>query len=256
MDNENKESDKADMNDTDLSNTETNSTDTYSAGTAGGDSQSAEPAGQPEKTNWKKEILGWIELVAICMVVVWFATNYVIVNARVPSGSMENTIMTGDRLIGFRLAYTFSGPKRGDIILFKYPLDESTIYIKRVIGLPGEKVTISDGKIYINDSEKPLEEDYLKEDWVVENDGYTFNVPENSYLVLGDNRNNSEDARYWAEYAIEEGLASTPEEAEQYQYVSKDKIIGKALFIYYDKFKSLMTIPLSQTTLSPTMFIQ
>ena len=64
--------------------------------------------------------------------------NYVIINATVPTGSMENTIEPGDDLFGFRLAYKFSEPERGDIVIFKFPDDESQKYVKRVIGLPGE----------------------------------------------------------------------------------------------------------------------
>ena len=124
--------------------------------------------------------------------------------------------MTHDRLIGFRFAYWFEEPQRGDIILFEYPVDETQIYIKRVIGLPGETVEIRDGHIYIDGSEKPLEEDYLKETWIWENDGYTFEVPEGCYFMMGDNRNNSLDARFWDN-----------------KFVAKNKIVAKVLFCYY-----------------------
>jgi signal peptidase I len=187
----------------------------------------------------KKEIFSWIRMVVIGIVVALVMTQVIIINAKIPSGSMENTIMTGDRLIGFRFAYWFDDPQRGDIVLFDYPVDESTLYIKRVIGLPGETVEIRNGKIYIDGSTEPLEEDYLKEDWVVRNDGFTFQVPEGSYLVLGDNRNNSADARYWADLALYAGVASTVEEAQAYQYVKKDAIKGKAIFTYYSSFRML-----------------
>ena len=122
------------------------------------------------------------------------------------------------------MSYIFSKPERGDVVIFKFPDDESQKFIKRIIGLPGEKVVIRDAKIYINDSEEPLDEPYLKEEWVVANDGFEFQVPEDCYLVLGDNRNDSRDARYWINI-----------------YVTKDQIIGKAEFIYYpfDHIKSL-----------------
>ena len=198
--------------------------------------ESLEPEQEPSDKN---ELFHWILTLAIAVIIALCVNRFVLVNAEIPSGSMENTIMTHDRLIGFRFAYWFEEPQRGDIILFEYPVDETQIYIKRVIGLPGETVEIRDGHIYIDGSEKPLEEDYLKETWIWENDGYTFEVPEGCYFVLGDNRNDSEDGRLWANEAIKEGLASTPEEAEQYSFVRKDQIKGKAIFKYYSKFAIL-----------------
>jgi signal peptidase I len=114
------------------------------------------------------------------------------------------------------LSYLISEPERGDIVIFKFPDDESQKFIKRIIGLPGEKVVIEDGKIYINDAEVPLEETYLKEEWVVGTGPYEFNVPEGCYFVMGDNRNDSNDARFWDN-----------------TYVTAAEIIGKAEFIYY-----------------------
>lgn len=191
------------------------------------------------KRNLRREIFSWIRMFIIVVAVVFVATRYIIINATIPSGSMETTIMTGDRLIGFRFSYWFSDPERGDIILFSYPVDESQTYIKRVIGLPGETVEIRDGGIYINGSEVPLEENYLPEEWYWENDGYYFEVPEDCYLVLGDNRNDSLDGRFWAEKAMEAGLASTEEEALQYSFVRRDQIKGKAIFTYYNHFSNL-----------------
>ena len=192
-----------------------------------------------KKDDMRKEVFSWIRMFVIVIAVVFVLTQFIIINVRVPSGSMENTIMTKDRLIGFRFSYWFDEPQRGDIILFSYPVDEKQTYIKRVIGLPGETVEIREGKIYIDGSEEPLQEDYLKESWTWENDGYTFKVPEDCYFVLGDNRNDSEDGRFWAKLALSEGVASTPEEAEQYSYVRKDQIKGKAIFKYYSKFAIL-----------------
>ena len=194
---------------------------------------------EEKKGDMRKEVVSWVRMFVIVIAVVFVLTQFVIINVRVPSGSMENTIMTKDRLIGFRFSYWFDEPQRGDIILFSYPVDEKQTYIKRVIGLPGETVEIRDGTIYIDGSSEPLEEDYLKETWTWENDGYTFKVPEGCYFVLGDNRNDSEDGRFWAQIALNEGKASTPEEAEPYSYVKKDEIKGKAIFKYYSKFAIL-----------------
>lgn len=186
-----------------------------------------------------EEIMSWVKPIAVAVVVALFLNHFIIVNATVPTGSMENTIQPGDRLMGNRLAYGKEKPERGDIVIFKYPVDESENYIKRIIGLPGETVEILHGKIYINGSPKALEEPYLKEEWVIQNDGFIFEVPEGCYLMLGDNRNNSLDARYWADEAIRVGLANDRDEALNYCYVSEDKILGKAMFTYWPKFSKL-----------------
>ena len=163
-----------------------------------------------------REILSWVIPFVIALAVAMFLKNYIIINADVPTGSMENTIMPGDRLIGNRLAYRSKSPERGDILIFRYPDNEEELYVKRVIGLPGDTIAIEDGKIYINGSAEPLQEDYLKEEWTVATGPYTFEVPEGSYFMMGDNRNDSWDARYWSN-----------------TYVTKDKILGKALFTYW-----------------------
>lgn len=161
-----------------------------------------------------KDLLSWVLTIAVAVLLALFLNNVVIINARIPSGSMENTIMTGDRVIGLRFAYNHSEPQRGDIIIFRFPDDETQKYVKRVIGLPGETVTIQDAKVYIDGEE--LQEDYLKEEWTVATGPFTFEVSEDSYLVMGDNRNNSWDARYWTN-----------------TYVTKDKILGQARFRYW-----------------------
>lgn len=86
-----------------------------------------------------KEIISWIKYIGSAILIALFLTNFVIINAYIPSGSMENTIMTKDRVIASRLHYLFTDPKRGDIVVFKFPDDEKTNFVKRVIGLPGGK---------------------------------------------------------------------------------------------------------------------
>lgn len=188
---------------------------------------------EEKKGDMRKEVVSWVRMFVIVIAVVFVLTQFVIINVRVPSGSMENTIMTKDRLIGFRFSYWFDEPQRGDIILFSYPVDEKQTYIKRVIGLPGETVEIRDGKIYIDGSSEPLEEDYLKETWTWENDGYTFKVPEGCYFVLGDNMKRFGRRSFLGTDRVKRGKSSTPEEAEPYSYVKKDEIKGKAIFKYY-----------------------
>ena len=167
-----------------------------------------------KKKERKKHIIEWT-VYAIVLVALYISFHFIWMIGKIPSESMEPTLMIHDWTIGSRTIYKDEMPERGDIVIF-YSDEEQETMVKRVIGLPGEKVTIEDAKIYINDSETPLKEDYLKETWTEATGPFEFEVPKDSYLVLGDNRNDSYDARYW-----------------DHTYVSKDKIIGKAYFIYY-----------------------
>ncbi len=186
-----------------------------------------------------REVLSWVEVIVGAFLLSLFVTKVILINATVPSGSMENLIMPGDRLFGMRLSYVFAEPERFDVVIFKYPVNESENYIKRIIGLPGEHVEIDNGKIYINGSDVPLKEDYLPEKWRDDNDGYVFDVPEGAYLCLGDNRNISLDARFWAEEAFEAGLAPSVAEAWDYTFVKDSQILGKAVVKYWPNIKLL-----------------
>lgn len=170
---------------------------------------------QAAKTSVGSEIFSFLKILTLAIIMAFLFTRFIIVNAQVPSGSMENTILTGDRLIGFRLAYLFSEPKRGDIVIFKYPDDESQNFVKRVIGVPGDVIQITNGHVYVNGD--ILEEDYLREPMYNDGDELTYVVPADSYFMLGDNRNNSKDSRYWTN-----------------TFVSKDKIIAKVSFRYFN----------------------
>lgn len=167
-----------------------------------------------------KELISWLVILISAFMIGNCLNWFVIMKAEIPSGSMENTLQIGDRVLGFRLAYQFSDPERGDIVMFDFPDDESKIYIKRIIGLPGELVEIIEGKVYINGAEEPLEEDYLKE--LPSGTFGKFWVPEGHYFMLGDNRNNSWDSRKWDN-----------------QYVAREKIKCKVWFRYKPKFKIL-----------------
>ena len=198
--------------------------------------QKKETDGKNKKeTTLAGEILSWVEVIVVAVVLALVIDGFIIINATVPSGSMETTIMTGDRVLGTRFSYWFSSPQRGDIVVFRYPIDaalgKKTKFIKRIIGLPGETVTISEGVVYIDG--KALEEKYINGTWVTENDGFEFHIPEDHYLMLGENRNNSSDARYWPWIAKSKGLASTEEEAESFAYVPRKSILGKAYFRYW-----------------------
>ena len=166
----------------------------------------------------KAEIISWIKTVVFAMVFALFITRVVIVNATIPTGSMEDTIMPNDRIVAFRLAYVASEPQRFDVVVFRYPDDESVLFVKRIIGLPGETVTIRDGKVYINDSGVPLDDSFTKNK-AVGDDG-PYEVPDGCYFMLGDNRNSSADSRSW-----------------ENTYLRKDKILGKVILKYFPSIK-------------------
>ena len=171
-------------------------------------------AAAKEKFDWKKELRDWLIIIVAAFILAYALTHFVIIKTEVISGSMISTLNIDDRVVANRLAYVFSKPKRGDIIFFAYPDDETKTYVKRIIGLPGEKVEIVKGKVYINDSDTPLDETYLFEKPRKENFG-PYYVPEGSYFVMGDNRNVSIDSRYWDN-----------------KFVTADEIYGKAWFRY------------------------
>lgn len=168
----------------------------------------------------KRVIKECFHMIVIPVLLALFCSKVLIVNANIPSGSMEDTIHPGDRVIGSRLAYLGKDPKRQDIIIFRFPDDESQVFIKRIIGLPGEKLQIIDGQVYIDDSEEPLEEVYLKE--IPEGSFGPYEVPEDSYFVMGDNRNNSHDSRFWENH-----------------YVERDAILAEAKFQYYPRIRKV-----------------
>ena len=171
-----------------------------------------------KKKSTARDLVEYLITLGIVVAAVFLVNSFILVNMRIPSESMENTIMKKDQVFGFRLAYLNNDPERFDIVVFKFPDDESQYFIKRIIGLPGETVHIRDGKVYINDSTEPLDDSFTPEPQNEEpgNEELVFEVPENSYFVMGDNRNCSNDSRYWTNH-----------------YVSRDKIIGKAIFRYW-----------------------
>ena len=190
------------------------------------------PKSEKEKNSKGEEsrarvILDYVISIAFAVGVALLINTFILLNARIPSGSMETTIMTGDRIFGFRLSYLFKDPQRYDIVIFKYPDDESTNYIKRIIGLPGETIEVKEGRAYLVNSDGSLTaldaEDayYLHEEpRNARNSDGIYKVPEGSYFMMGDNRNHSSDSRFWKN-----------------KFVAKDKILAKAFFRYWGGFK-------------------
>lgn len=159
-----------------------------------------------------KEILDTLKLVIIAFVVSYVINNCIIANAQVPTESMETTVMTGDRIIINRLAYLAEKPQRGDIVSFIFPDDGKTPYLKRIMGLPGETIEGKSGSIFING--ELLEDSYTDE--ISYDDFGPYTVPDGSYFMMGDNRNNSYDSRYW-----------------ENKFVKLEDIMGKAEVSYY-----------------------
>ena len=227
-----------------------------------------------EKTSLRSEIISWIQIIIAAFIIAFLLNNFVIANSTIPTGSMKDTIMEGDRVMGLRLTYTFGEPKRGDIAIFDFgwicpdcgvamgegeapeicPYCGAEIgraktlyYVKRVIGLPGDKIEIKqEGRVLVGDiTEAPpgslaglsedtelvtaavyvngekLSEPYLKEPMLYTGD-QEFEVPEDCYFMLGDNRNNSEDARYWND-----------------PYIPEDRMLAKVYFRYWPSIKWL-----------------
>lgn len=181
--------------------------------------------------------------VAAALILAWGMQAFLVKPYRIPSGSMENTLRCSDRVLVDRVSYRFSDPDRGDIIVFQPPayvdgkgrvdidalyeadedqLEAGTIphgeqtpaetnFIKRIVGMPGETVEIRDGTTFINGEE--LKEPYLHPN-KPERDQGPFIVPDGTYFMMGDNRNNSHDSRWWGP-------------------LPEDYVIGKAFMIYW-----------------------
>ncbi len=171
-----------------------------------------------------RETVEFLVPIVIAVIIALLLKTFVFANAVVPTGSMLNTIQEGDRIIASRLAYINEDPQRYDIVIFRYPDDEKEYYVKRIIGLPGETVQIVDGIVYVTktDGETIQLDDSFVTNCEPEGNFGPYYVPEDSYFMMGDNRNNSWDSRYWNN-----------------QFVQRKKIIGKVKFRYYPKISSI-----------------
>lgn len=173
-----------------------------------------------------------LEAIVIAVVLALFIRAFVVQAFKIPSGSMEPTLEVGDHILvnkfiyGVKLPVTNTGiipvskPERGDIIVFEYPVDPDKDFIKRVVGIPGDVVEIRDKKVYVN--EEPADDypvkhngDGILPESADQKDNFgPVTVPEGSYFVLGDNRDNSYDSRFWG-------------------FVRESAIKGEAFIIYW-----------------------
>jgi signal peptidase I len=188
---------------------------------------------QTAKSNLKKKsVFRDAEAAVIAIILALFIRTFVVQAFKIPSGSMEPTLLVGDHILVNKFLYgikipfinktliPISEPKRDDVIVFIYPVDKSKDFIKRVIGLPGDELEIVDNKIFING--KPFGDRYgyypdLRRKTVNPAGKTRFGpvtVPEDHLFVMGDNRNHSYDSRFWG-------------------FVPFDSVKGKAFIIYW-----------------------
>jgi signal peptidase I len=173
----------------------------------------------------KSTVREYFESIVITAIIALFATTYVIQAFKIPTGSMESNLLIGDHLLVNKFVYglqdgflskllPYKSPKRGDVFVFKYPNSPEVAYVKRLMGMPGDKVEMIGRTLYIND--KALKEDYTQYiDQKSVNAHYgPYYVPQGQYFAMGDNRDNSMDSRIWGN-------------------VPRDYILGKALVIYW-----------------------
>jgi signal peptidase I len=180
-----------------------------------------------EKIRKKSAFREYAEAAAIAILLALFIRAFVVQAFKIPSGSMEPTLLVGDHILvnkflyGVKLPYLqttlipISTPARGDIIVFIYPEDKSKDFIKRVIGIPGDRVQMQDKEILING--KPFDDKYGVYDERAGSTSRSFGpvvVPKDHYFVMGDNRDHSMDSRYWG-------------------FVPSDAVKGKAFIIYW-----------------------
>ena len=166
--------------------------------------------GQSEKKQ-KSALLEILESVAIAVLLAVLIRMFLFQPFIIPSESMYPTLQISDRIMVNKLSYHLGDPGRGDVIVFKYPLDPSRDFVKRLIAVGGETVEVRDSVLFIND--EPVPEEYLPSGLDF-NDFGPVEVPPDTYFMMGDNRNSSEDSRSWG---------MLPEE----------NIIGKAVVIYW-----------------------
>ena len=165
-----------------------------------------------------RELKEWAQSIAVALVLTLIIRTYVIQAFKIPSGSMRPTLIEGDKLFVNKYLYRFEPPKRGDIIVFRYPKDLKKDFIKRLVAFEGETVEIRDGKIYVDgkklDSPETFGKFYYYNHDPYGNPDEKIKVPQGAFFVLGDNSANSQDSRFWG-------------------FVPKKNMVGKAIFRWW-----------------------
>lgn len=138
---------------------------------------------------------GWLQTSFITAALFFLVTRFVAQGFAVSGCCMEPNLVTGERVLGNKLSYAISSPSRGDVVVFKYPVDPTKTYIKRVIGLPGETVEVRSGRVYIDGT--PLSEPYVVK--LAHGDYGPEKVKSGRLFVMGDYRDESSDSRVWGE---------------------------------------------------------
>jgi signal peptidase I len=152
----------------------------------------AAPAPAPESKVLRT--LGvWLRDLVFCVAIVFFIIFFIYQPVKVEGGSMEPGLEDQERICINKLVYRFESIERGDIIVFHYPRDTRKSFIKRVIGLPGDRIHISYGHVFVNDEQLP--EAYVPSDYLDARSFQEIVVPKNAYFVLGDHRSMSNDSR-------------------------------------------------------------
>ncbi len=167
------------------------------------------------RDKWKN----WGEPFFVAAILAFLIRSFILGPYKIPTGSMRTTFLEGDRIFVDKVSYRFRSPNRGDIIVFKYPVDPKKDFVKRLVGLPGDQIEIKKGKIILNGEtldETPFSEHYYynRNDWDYGKEGQIIHVPEESYFALGDNSAQSSDSRFWG-------------------FVPAKNIVGKAFFIWW-----------------------
>ncbi len=173
---------------------------------------------QEDQQNKKGVIREYAEAIIVALVLALFIRTFIVQAFKIPSGSMIPTLHIGDHILVNKFIYWFTKPKRGDLLVFKYPVNPSRDFIKRVIGLPGDTVEVKHRKVYINgkllNEEYPIFTDKGGMEMFKRDNFNAIKVPAHNYFMMGDNRDNSLDSRFWGT-------------------LDEDLIEGKAFLIYW-----------------------